>query len=146
MVIITCFRCGAPNPISRLYCTTCGDDLSNKRASYDRWKGPDGRPILARLSIQNGIMGGRSYRFHQDTTTIGRTNGNDLVISGPTVSRHHARLWFDQGRWYLEDLGSVNGTLVNNMRVYQRQPVVLNDGDVINFGDEVVVFNVTYGP
>ncbi len=142
VVTITCFRCGAPNPSTRLYCTSCGDDLSNKRASEDRFLGPNGRPVLARLSIQNGPMAGRSYRFHQDVTTIGRTNGNDLVISGRTVSRRHARLWFDNGRWYLQDLGSANGTLVNNVRIYQ--PVALNDNDVINFGDEIVLFNVTY--
>ncbi|MBV9228961.1 MAG: protein kinase [Chloroflexi bacterium] len=139
VVTLTCFRCGAPNPSTRLYCTTCGDDLSNKRASADRYLGPNGRPILARLSIQNGPMAGRSYRFHQDVTTIGRTNGNDLVISGRTVSRRHARLWFADGRWYLEDLQSANGTLVNSVRIHQ--PVVLNDGDIINFGDEIVLFN-----
>ena len=141
---VTCFRCGATNPSSRLYCTSCGDDLANKRANYDRYLGPNGRPILARLSIQNGVMAGRSYRFHQDVTTIGRINGNDLVISERTVSRRHARLWFSDGRWYLEDLQSANGTLVNNIRIYQ--PVVLNDNDVIHFGDEVVVFSITYGP
>jgi len=88
-------------------------------------------------------MKGRSYRFHQDVTTVGRTNGNDLVISGPTVSRRHARLWFAEGNWYLEDVGSANGTLVNNTRIYQ--PVLLHDNDVINFGDEIVLFNVTLG-
>ncbi len=141
--IVVCFRCGAPNPVSRLYCTTCGDDLSNRRASADTYL-INGRPVLARLSMQTGPMKGRSYRFHQDVTTVGRTNGNDLVISGRTVSRRHARLWFVDGHWYLEDVGSANGTLVNNARIFQ--PVVLNDGDVVNFGDEVVVFNVTYGP
>jgi serine/threonine protein kinase len=144
MMTITCFRCGATNPSSRLYCTSCGDDLANKRANYDRYLGPNGRPLLARLSIQNGAMAGRSYRFHQDVTTIGRINGNDLVISERTVSRRHARLWFSDGRWYLEDLQSANGTFVNNIRIYQ--PVVLNDNDVINFGDEVVVFTSAYGP
>lgn len=143
-ITLTCFRCGAMNPSTRLYCTTCGDDLSNKRASADRYMGPNNRPVLARLSIQNGPMAGRSYRFHQDVTTIGRTNGNDLVIAGRTVSRRHARLWFAEGHWYLEDLQSANGTLVNNVRIYQ--PVALNDGDIISFGDEIVVFNVTYGP
>src|SRR5579859_7193233 len=139
---ITCFRCGAVNPASRLYCTACGDDLSNKRASMDRYLGPNGRPVLARLTVQNGPMAGRAFRFHQDVTTIGRTNGNDLVISGRTVSRRHARLWFENnnGRWYLEDLQSANGTLVNNVRIYQ--PILLNDNDVISFGDEVVPFNV----
>jgi len=87
-------------------------------------------------------MAGRSYRFHQDVTTIGRTNGNDLVISERTVSRRHARLWFADGRWRLEDLQSANGTLVNNVRIYQ--PVALNDNDIVNFGDEVVIFNIVY--
>src|SRR6266702_4714322 len=142
VVTLPCFRCGASNPSTRLFCTSCGDELSDKRAIHDRYLGPNGRPVLARLTIQNGPMGGQSYRFHQVVTTIGRTNGNDLIIQGRTVSRRHARLLFDNGRWYLEDLQSANGTLVNNVRVFQ--PVPLNDGDVINFGDEVVVFNTTY--
>jgi serine/threonine protein kinase len=140
---VVCFRCGAANPSSRLYCTTCGDDLSNRRASRDVYL-VNGRPVLASLSMQSGPMAGRTYRFHQDVSTVGRTNGNDLVISGRSVSRRHARLWFDNGHWYIEDVGSSNGTSVNNVRIYQT--VVLNDGDVINFGDEVVVFHVTYGP
>ncbi|GHO42536.1 protein kinase domain-containing protein [Ktedonospora formicarum] len=141
--MITCFRCGAQNPRSRLFCTSCGDDLSNKRAALDRYTDGSGRPVLARLTIQNGPMAQRSFRFHQDVTTIGRTNGCDLVISGRTVSRRHARLWFAEGRWFLADLGSVNGTMLNNVRI--QQPVALNDGDVIHFGDEAVVFNITYG-
>jgi pSer/pThr/pTyr-binding forkhead associated (FHA) protein len=116
--------------------------LSDGRAVADRYLGPNGRPVLARLTIKNGPMGGRSYLFHQDMTTIGRTNGNDLIISGRTVSRRHARLWFDNGRWFLEDLQSANGTLVNNVRIYQ--PTQLNDGDLISFGDELVAFNITY--
>jgi pSer/pThr/pTyr-binding forkhead associated (FHA) protein len=39
-------------------------------------------------------------------------------------------------------LGSANGTMVNNVRIYQQ--VTLRDGDVINFGDEVVLFNMAY--
>jgi len=76
-------------------------------------------------------------------TTIGRTNGNNLIISGRTVSRRHARLWFDNGQWFLEDLQSANGTSVNNVRI-SYQPVALKDGDIINFGDEVVLFNIAY--
>lgn len=143
-VSLTCFRCAASNPSTRLFCTTCGDDLSNRRTSSDTYL-VNGRPVLARLTMQSGPMKGRSYRFHQDVTTVGRTNGNDLVISGRTVSRRHARLWMAEDRnWYLEDVGSANGTLVNNVRIYQ--PALLHDGDVVNFGDEMVIFNVTLGP
>ncbi len=140
-VQLVCFRCGALSDSSQVYCTACGYELSDKLASADRFRGTNGRPLLARLTMQG--MSGRSYRFHQVVTTIGRTNGNDLIIVGRTVSRKHARLWFDAGRWFLEDLQSANGTLINGMRIVQ--PIILNDGDIINFGDETVVFNVTYG-
>lgn len=139
---VTCFRCGTVNPSSLLYCVICGDDLSNRRASKDTYL-VDGRPVLASLSMQSGPIAGRIYRFHQDISTVGRTNRNDLVIIGRSVSRRHARFWFENGDWYIEDVGSSNGTFVNNVRIYQT--VTLNDGDVISFGDEMVVFNVTYG-
>ncbi len=142
MITVSCFRCGASNPTTRPFCTSCGYELSDRRAIADRYLGPNGRPVLARLTIQNGPMAGKSYLFHQDVTTIGRTNGNDLIISGRTVSRQHARLWFDNGRWYIQDKQSANGTSVNNVRI--TQPAVLNDGDVIQFGDEIVIFNITY--
>jgi serine/threonine protein kinase len=144
MVTVPCFRCGAANQSDRLFCTSCGYELSDKWAAADRYLGPNGRPVLARLSLQNGQMAGRSYLFHQVVTTIGRTNGNDLIISGRTVSRRHARLWFEGGRWYLADMQSANGTLVNNMRLQPNQAVPLNDGDVINLGDEIVLFTLVY--
>jgi len=144
LVTVPCFRCGAANQSDRLFCTSCGYELSDRWASADRYRAPNGRPLLARLSLQNGQMAGRSYLFHQVVTTIGRTNGNDLIISGRTVSRRHARLWFEGGRWYLADMQSANGTLVNNMRLQPNQAVPLNDGDIINFGDEIVVFTIVY--
>ncbi len=139
-VQLVCFRCSALSDSSQVYCVACGYELSDKLSSADHFRGPNGRFVLARLTMQG--TNGRSYRFHQVVTTIGRTNGNDLIIVGRSVSRKHARLWFDNGRWFLEDLGSSNGTLVNGMRL--AQPKLLNDGDVINFGDEVVTFNITY--
>lgn len=144
MVTVSCFRCQAQNPSDRLFCTSCGYELADRKAAADRVMGPNGRPILARFLLQNGQMAGRSFRFHQDLTSIGRTNGNDLIISGKTVSRRHARLWFENGRWYLADMQSANGTFVNNVRLQPNQPVLLNDGDIINFGDEIVLFNILY--
>ena len=144
MITLSCFRCGAANQSDRLYCTACGYELSDSKRFYDRVMGPNGRPILARLTLQNGPMAGRSFLFHQDVTTIGRTNGNDLVLSGRTVSRRHARLWFDANRWYILDTQSVNGTMVNSMRVQPNQPIPLNDGDVIYFGDEIIAFNIVF--
>jgi len=139
---LLCFCCGTSNPTQRVFCRSCGYDLVDKLASADHYLGSDGHPLLARLSLQTGQFAGRSYLFHQVETTIGRTSGNDLIISGRTVSRRHARLWFKGGRWYLEDMQSANGTSVNNVPLQPNQAVPLNDGDVINFGDEIFIFNV----
>jgi serine/threonine protein kinase len=144
LITVSCFRCGAANQSDRLFCTSCGYELSDRKAAADRVGAPNGRPILARLTFQNGQLAGRAYLFHQDVTTIGRTNGNDLIISGRTVSRRHARFWFDANRWYIADMQSANGTLVNNLRIQPNQAVPLNDGDIINFGDEIVTFNIVY--
>jgi serine/threonine protein kinase len=146
MITVSCFRCLAQNPSDRLFCTSCGYELADRKAAADRVMGPNGRPILARFQMQNGPLAGRSFRFHQDLTTIGRTNGNDLIISGRTVSRRHAKLWFDtaSGHWYLADIQSANGTFVNNARLQPNQAVALNDGDILNFGDEIVLFNIIY--
>lgn len=144
LITVSCFRCGAANLSDRLFCTSCGYELSDRKAAADRAVAPNGRPILARLTFQNGQLAGRAYLFHQDVTTIGRTNGNDLIISGRTVSRRHARFWFDSNRWYIADMQSANGTLVNNMRIQPNQAVPLNDGDIISFGDEIVTFNIVY--
>jgi eukaryotic-like serine/threonine-protein kinase len=144
LITVSCFRCGAANQSDRLFCTSCGYELSDRKAAADRVGAPNGRPILARLTFLNGQLAGRAYLFHQDVTTIGRTNGNDLIISGRTVSRRHARFWFDTNRWYIADMQSANGTLVNNLRIQPNQAIPLNDGDSINFGDEIVTFNIVY--
>ena len=58
---------------------------------------------------------------------IGRDQSCTLVIDSPLVSREHARLTVNDGRWQLEDLGSINGSFVNGRRV--REPVALKSGD-----------------
>ena len=65
-------------------------------------------------------------------TTIGRHPQCTLSINQPSVSRRHARLWMEGGRWYIEDLGSSNGTYVNNRRVTKQK---LDEGDNLRCGD-----------
>ena len=54
------------------------------------------------------------FSIPRGKTTIGRQPGNDLVLSHPQVSRQHAEIYLDQGAYYLRDLGSKNGTYVND--------------------------------
>ncbi|MCP4782089.1 MAG: EAL domain-containing protein [Fuerstiella sp.] len=67
-----------------------------------------------------------------DGLTIGRRFGNDLCLSNPTVSGHHARVFALGDQLFLEDVGSTNGTLLNGRRVTSVES--LNDGDVAQFG------------
>ncbi len=65
-------------------------------------------------------------------TTIGRRDDNTLMIDDGFVSGSHAEIVFDRGAWWLQDLGSTNGTFINNQPVQTR--VRISDGDIIQFG------------
>lgn len=69
---------------------------------------------------------------------VGRDQSADLVIPRSTISRQHSRLMRREGSgWWVEDMGSTNGTFVNEMRVNERKLV---DGDQIRFGDTIFKF------
>lgn len=136
----TCFRCGAANEPRNRYCTTCGYDLSGARGQADRYRLPNGRPLRCRITLRNGPLMGYSFLLHQDTTTLGRTIGNDVIIPDGTVSRHHAQLTFRNGQWSIQDLGSSNGTWVNGSRV--KRPKPLMNGDEVRLGDDVMTFEL----
>jgi FHA domain-containing protein/uncharacterized protein DUF1707 len=65
--------------------------------------------------------------------TIGRGPSCDCLLPEDSVSRRHAELWREAGRWYIRDLGSRNGTRVNGLRVLE--PVGVRPGDRITLGD-----------
>ncbi|HKX19155.1 MAG TPA: FHA domain-containing protein [bacterium] len=72
--------------------------------------------------------------------TVGRAPGCAIVLSGDYVSAHHARLFERDGRVWVEDLGSTNGTLLNGRRV--RRPAAMRAGDRLRIGDTVLGLRV----
>jgi hypothetical protein len=68
----------------------------------------------------------------QPVTGLGRDAHNTIVIPHPTASARHARLVCDQNEWWLEDLGSTNGTTLNGLPL--SKPAPLAHGDVIGIG------------
>lgn len=65
-------------------------------------------------------------------TTIGRRDDNTVMIDDGFVSGSHAEIVFDRGAWWLQDLGSTNGTFINNQPVRARARIT--NGDIIQFG------------
>jgi hypothetical protein len=63
--------------------------------------------------------------------TIGRSSACELVLADDTVSRRHAELFVEEGRWLLRDLGSSNGTYLNGRRVLHAE---VRPGDVLHLG------------
>ena len=63
--------------------------------------------------------------------TIGRSPDNDLPVDNLAVSNHHAKVYFEANRLVIEDLDSLNGTYVNDLRI---ERATLHDGDNIHIG------------
>ena len=82
----------------------------------------------------------RLDQANDKTITVGREPENDLVITAPTVSRHHAKLRQCNGRWVVQDLDSTSGTFVgyrgdpdDQVRIKNRE-FALKDKSIIRFG------------
>ena len=94
------------------------------------------------LIMRSGPTPGAAFTLEGDQITIGRDSVNEVVINDAEISRRHARLTFQGGKYVLEDLGSTNGTFVNGQRL--AGPRVLKAGEVVSFGEQIVmVFEAT---
>jgi pSer/pThr/pTyr-binding forkhead associated (FHA) protein len=82
---------------------------------------------------------GQEHSLESASVKIGRAVENEVVIISKRVSREHARIWRDGRRIFLEDMGSTNGTYLNDERVLS--PITLRDGDRILVGDVLFIFH-----
>jgi diguanylate cyclase (GGDEF)-like protein len=81
---------------------------------------------------------GRRVQIGTAPFEVGRSSTNDLFIDQESISRHHVRISFDEGFYWVSDLGSTNGTYVNDERVRALQR--LADGDQIRVGRSILKF------
>ncbi len=84
---------------------------------------------VAMLILQRGAQGGQRWRLDVPEVLIGRSPECDIILPDRQVSRRHARVFREGEDYYVEDLGSKNGTWVNGQPVHG--PVRLKDGDEI---------------
>ena len=71
---------------------------------------------------------------------IGRSPDNDIPVDNLAVSNYHARVYFEAGKLVVEDLDSLNGTFVNDMRI---ERATLHDGDNIHIGKHRIKVDTT---
>lgn len=80
---------------------------------------------------------GKRASLGHGTFEVGRSPRSDLCIDQESISRHHARISFDGQRHVIEDLGSTNGTFVNERKL---ERTVLNDGDQVKVGRSILKY------
>jgi pSer/pThr/pTyr-binding forkhead associated (FHA) protein len=85
------------------------------------------------LAIQHEGHTPQVRHFHQPEITIGRNSACDYQVKEDSVSSRHARLRFHHGQWWLEDVGSTNGTALNGVKL--DLPTVIVSGDEVRCGE-----------
>lgn len=104
---------------------------------------PAPAPPPGSVRVEKGAGAGRRIPLRPGLTA-GRKDDNGLVVADPGASRVHLRFDLDgEGRWTVADLGSSNGTFVNETRI--GAPAVLADGDRIRLGQTVLRFEAANG-
>ena len=86
--------------------------------------------VKSYLIIEKGLVGERVFPV-ETRVTIGSAPENDIHLSDPSVSRRHALVHVEDGRAVREDLGSSNGTYLNEIRV---DKALLSNGDTLQIG------------
>src|SRR5687768_481481 len=102
-----CPNCGFDNPSGTVFCAQCGRSLTRSGqpvGTYLVWQSEDGTPHAVAVT--------RSM-------TIGRTDGNDIVIHDSAMSRQHARVEPTDTGIAVVDLGSLNGVFVDDERIVE---------------------------
>lgn len=158
----TCLACGHINDEGR-FCSSCGSSLdhgeSRDTGIFAVTADPDTGPLMLRdsekaqlpagsalLVVKRGPLEGVRYPLDSATTapiTIGRAPDCDIFLDDVTVSRRHAKLTYGPLGWTLVDVGSLNGSYVNRVRV---ENSALVDQDEVQVGKYRFVFLATKAP
>ncbi len=98
---------------------------------------PDRIELPPELLTIAGPSPGKVFVLDKDRTSLGRLPDSDVLLSDPGASRRHAEIRRQNGEWMIADLGSTNGTMVNELTIGERP---LQNGDRITIGRTVLEF------
>lgn len=90
-----------------------------------------GNSTICRLEFSIGAFSGQRFDIDASGATIGRKDDNSIVLKEATISGYHAKIVFNNGNFYIEDLNSSNGTYINGRQI---TTTILQHGDVFKLG------------
>jgi pSer/pThr/pTyr-binding forkhead associated (FHA) protein len=96
-----------------------------------------GRRVPTHLLVTEGPLRGTTITLAQQSVLIGRSPESTLVLDDDYASGRHARIYPEDGAWYVEDLGSTNGTFSGPRRVTDA-PLRLDVGSTLKIGTTVL--------
>lgn len=139
-----CPTCGA-HALSGGVCAECGATSEGATASFEAIaEVPDGAYVsdvgvteVPVLIVRKGVEVGERFYLEQPRITIGRDPASDIFLNDVTVSRAHAVLHLADTGIHLEDVGSLNGTYVNDVIVTE---ATLHSGDTVQIGRFQMVY------
>jgi hypothetical protein len=147
---VYCQECGFQNPESANYCSRCGSLLSKNEPPASETTqsfspedvgdldhedfGLEGPALIVRAG---GGRAGESFKPTGERTRIGRSPDCEIFLDDVTVSREHAVLVEANGKFTVEDQGSLNGTFVNRKRI---DSAPLQEGDEVQIGKYRMTF------
>ncbi len=88
------------------------------------------------ISVNNKVLG--TYVVKKTVITVGRSRTNTISIASKAVSRTHVRIELSREGWTVTDLGSLNGTYVNDIRITN---AFLSEGDKVTIGAYAIMFS-----
>lgn len=155
MIYIFCNSCGHRNPPKSSFCSACGGVLDHPGertivlAKTDPLQDAPGDSDNVHVTITDSHSGhgllvvragdqtGESFALDVPVISIGRDPESDIYLDDVTVSRRHAEVHQVGGAYVVRDLGSLNGTYVDQERVEERQ---LMHGDELQIGKFRMVY------
>jgi len=153
---VQCPSCGADNPSTEAYCVDCGANLGSSPApaavSAPVPVAPAAAPAAAasgcaRIALADGT---KQFDLNKEITTMGRRSPADqiepdvdLTNDDPEsyVSRRHAQILRNDDEYIFEDVGSSNGSFLNNVKMAAGEQRVLRNGDRLRLGKTEFVFS-----
>jgi hypothetical protein len=143
---VYCPECGFQNPEAANYCSKCGALLVRDEGGAETtmtFTPEEGESVAGGTYEDLGVRGpalvvragggraGEVFYPEGAETTIGRSPDCGIFLDDVTVSRKHAVLLERDGRFFVEDQGSLNGTFLNRRRIESAE---LHDGDEVQVG------------